>query len=74
MKAITGKTLQGDYRNTQRRSCAYMDYPTGERVSVEIEGREYERTVHERAVWRNQGPNRVVVRFVKVQGINYELA
>lgn len=74
MALITGRTLENDYRNAPRRSCAYVDYPTDERVSVEIEGREYERTVHERAVWRNQGPNRMVARFVKVYGINYELA
>ena len=73
MKSITGKTIEGNFLGAALRSCAKVDYPTKERVTVTIDGTEYERTVHERAIWRNNGRNTVIARFVTVNGINWEV-
>lgn len=74
MKTITGKTIDGNYLGAAKRSCAKVDYPTSERITVTIDGTEYERTVHERAIWRN-GPrgNTVIAQFVIVNGTNWEV-
>jgi len=74
MKAtITGKTISGNYIGQPRRSCKRIDVPTSERVEVELDGRTYQRTVHERRVWRNMGEATVEARFVTIGGTNYEV-
>lgn len=67
---ITGR-LEGNYIDRARRSCRKIDVPTGERVSVRIGDQVYERTVHERRVWRNSGPHTTLARFVIVDGADY---
>lgn len=71
---ITGKTIDGNYLSTERRSCKYYDAPTDERVTVTLWGKDYERTVHERRIWRNMGAHTLVARFVIIDGTNYEVA
>lgn len=70
---ITGKTLEGNYVSAPRKSGRPIDEPTGIKVTVTIGGEQYERTVMERRIWRNMGPSRLVARFVKVNGVNYEV-
>lgn len=65
----TGRIIPGNYRL----SCKPIDLPTKERGTVTIDGVDYERTVHERIVWRNTKPSTVSARFVIVDGVNYEV-
>lgn len=72
---ITGRIIEGNYQGVPRTSYAKVDYPTGERVSVEVGGVTYGRTVFERAVCRSNPQNGVVLaRFVIVNGVQYEVA
>lgn len=72
--AISDKyTISNNYLGAPRTSCKPFDYPTGERVTVVLDGTEYERTVHERAIWRAGKPNKLVARFVIVNGVNYRV-
>lgn len=64
-------TLNGNYINAPLRSCKPVDQPTGERVTVELDGQTYERTVYERVIWRNSGRHTVSARFVIIDGTNY---
>lgn len=65
------KVLEGNYIGKLCTSCAKIDTPTHERVTVILDGVEYERTVYERIVWRNQGENTVIARFVWINGVFY---
>lgn len=60
----TGKTLKGNYIGWPLRSCKPIDYPTEERAIINHEGQTYERTIHERAIYRNMEPNTLWCRFV----------
>ena len=64
----TGKTLNNDYRGKALQSCKPIDYPTGGRVFVIHQNKLYERTIHERAIWRNMKPNTIWSRFVIIDG------
>ncbi len=67
------RILEGNYIGKPRTSCAKIDYPTEERVTVSLGGKEYDRAVYERVIWRNQGENTLVDRFVWVDGKFYSL-
>lgn len=71
---ITGKTINGNHINAPRRSCKPIDCPTEQRITVTIDGTEYDRAIYERIVWRNSGEREVISRFVIVNGTNYEVA
>ena len=71
---LTGKIINGNYINAPRRSCKPYDYPTEERVTVELDGKTYERTIYERVTWRNSAKSSVSARFVIINGTNYEVA
>lgn len=64
-------TLIGNYIYAPRVSGAEIDYETDDRVVVNLDGKEYERTVYERVVWRNQAEYTVVARFVWIKGMFY---
>lgn len=64
-------TIGGNYIKAPKVSGKPIDAPTDERVTVELNGSTYERTVHERTIWRNMKRNRVIARFVIIDGINY---
>lgn len=64
-------TINGSYIGAPKVSGKPVDAPTSERVTVELNGSTYERTVHERTIWRNMKKNRVIARFVTIDGINY---
>lgn len=64
----TGKTLKGNYIGWPLRSCKPIDYPTEERAIIKHEGQTYERTIHERAIYRTMKPNTVWSRFVIIDG------
>ena len=64
-------TIDGTYINARKHSTKPIDQPTDERVTVELDGKTYERTVYERIIWRNMGESTVDARFVIVNGINY---
>jgi len=65
------KTISGNNIDAPRQSCKSVDIPTSERVTVELDGKTYERTVYERLRWRNNGNSTVRARFVIVNGTNY---
>lgn len=69
----TGKTIEGNFQGTPHTSCAKIDFPTRERIAITIAGTEYERTVFERAIYRNMGDIETVARFVIVDGVQYEI-
>lgn len=69
----TGRIIPGNYRLAPQQSCKPIDLPTKERGTVTIDGVDYERTVHERIVWRNTRPSTVSARFVIVDGVNHEV-
>lgn len=71
---ITGKTIDGNFQGTPRTSCSKADYATDERITVTIDGIDYERTIFNRVIWRNQGEQTLVAQFVIVNGIQYEVA
>lgn len=73
-KNITGNVIDGNYIDAPRRSCKPVDYPTKERIEVTIDGKTYERTVYQRAIWRNMGESTIVAEFVIVNDTNYEVA
>lgn len=64
-------TISGNYVNAPLRSCRPVDQPTSERITVTLDGVEYERTVYERVIWRNSGKRTVSARFVIINGTNY---
>lgn len=65
------KTLGYNYINAPLRSCKPIDQPTKERITIELDGKTYERTIYERIIWRNNGRHTIVARFVIVNGVNY---
>lgn len=69
----TATILKGNHIGDPRVSCKKIDSPTHERVTVILDGIEYERTVWERVVWRNRKPSTVVARFVWINGIFYAI-
>lgn len=69
----TGKIIGGNYIGAPKRSCKPIDVPTKIRGTVSIDGVEYERTVHERVIWRNMGTSTTKARFVIVNGTNHEV-
>lgn len=69
----TGKTIEGNYIGASLRSCGKVDQPTKQRITVTIDGTEYDRAIYERIVWRNSTNSDVIARFVIVNGINYEV-
>ena len=73
---ITGKTISGNYLHAPRRSGKPVDCATRTRITVTIDGIEYDRAIYERAIWRNHGTgvDDVIARFVIVNGVNYEVA
>jgi hypothetical protein len=64
-------TINGNYIDVPKQSCKLIDHPTKERITVELDGQTYERTVYERVIWRNMGKSAVSARFVIVNGISY---
>ena len=64
-------TIDGNYIGAPKQSHKPIDHPTSERVTVELDGKTYERTIYERIIWRNMADNTVFARFVIVNGINY---
>lgn len=70
----TGKTISGNYVGASLRSCGKVDLPTKQRITVTIDGTEYDRAIYERIVWRNGCDSDVIARFVIVNGTNYEVA
>ena len=71
---LTGKTIDGNYINAPKRSCKPIDSPTKERITVELDGKSYDRAIYERVIWRNMGESEIVARFVIINGINHEVA
>ena len=71
IKLDAESTLNGNHINAPLRSCKPVDQPTGERVTVELDGTTYERTVYERIIWRASGRHTVSARFVIIDGTNY---
>lgn len=69
----TGKTIKGNYIHAPRRSCKPIDRPTRQRITVVVDGVEYDRAIYERIVWRKSAKTETIVRFVIVNGINYEI-
>lgn len=69
----TGKTIEGNFQGKPHTSCAKIDFPTRERIAITIDGTEYERTVFERAIYRNMGDIEIIARFVIVDGVQYEI-
>ncbi|RVU97074.1 hypothetical protein EII22_09065 [Coriobacteriales bacterium OH1046] len=69
----TGRIIPGNHKLAPQCSCKPIDLPTKERGTVTIDGVDYERTVHERIIWRNARPGTVAARFVIVDGVNYEV-
>ena len=70
----TGKTIEGSYIGAPLRSCGKVDRPTEQRITVTIDGTEYDRAIYKRIVWRNGGESTVLAQFVIVNGTNYEVA
>lgn len=68
------KTLKNDYRFTPLQSCKPLDCVTKERSVFMLNGTEYERTIHERVIWRN-GPRGCthLAYFVIINGTFYEV-
>lgn len=73
INSATATILEGNYIGACTKSCAIIDAPTKERVVVVLDGVEYERTVYERFVWRNQGDNTLIARFVWINGTFYAI-
>lgn len=71
---LTGKTIKGNFQDKPFTSCSKHDLPTGERITITIDGIEYERTLFERIKYRTQGENTHIAFFVIVNGIQYEVA
>ena len=67
----TAPILKGNHIGDPCVSCGKIDRPTHERVTVILDGVEYERTVWERVVWRNRKPGTVIARFVWIGGAFY---
>lgn len=70
---ITGKTIEGNFQGKPFTSCSKHDLPTGERITITIDGIEYERTIFERIKYRTQGEHTHIAFFVIVNGIQYEV-
>lgn len=70
---ITGKKLEGNFLGAPTTSCKPKDYPTKERVSIELNGNTYERTIHERIIWRASGKHTLKARFVIIDGGFWEV-
>lgn len=70
----TGKTIDGNFQGKTFTSCSKHDLPTDERITITIDGTEYERTIFERIEYRNMGENTLIARFVIVNGVQYEVA
>ena len=70
----TGKTIKGNYIHSPRRSCRLIDLPTRQRITITIDGTEYDRAIYERIIWRNSARSETIARFVIVNGVNYEIA
>ena len=70
---ITGKTIEGNFQGKPFTSCSKHDLPTGERITITIDGIEYERTIFERIKYRTQGEHTHIAFFVIVNGIQYEI-
>lgn len=64
-------TINGNFVNAPQVSGKSIDVPTDERITVELDGQAYERTVYERLRWRNSGKSTVRARFVIIDGTNY---
>lgn len=64
-------TINGNFIDAPKQSGKSIDVPTDERITVELDGQTYERTVYERLRWRNSGKCTVRARFVIVNGTNY---
>lgn len=71
---LTGKTIKGNYIHAPRRSCRTIDCSTKQRITVTLNGTEYNRTIYERIIWRNGFRVETIARFVIVNGVNYEIA
>lgn len=71
---LTGKTIEGNYTDKPRTSCALIDLSTGMRITVNIDGIEYDRAIFERIKWRTQGEHTHIAFFIIVNGIQYEVA
>lgn len=70
---ITGKRLEGNYLGAPTTSCKPKDYPTKERISIDLNGKTYERTIHERIIWRASGKHTLKARFVIIDGSFWEV-
>lgn len=65
--------LEGNHIGAVRKSCNKIDRPTNERVICVLDGKEYERTMYERKIWRNQGEHTVIAKFVWINGKFYKI-
>lgn len=71
---ITGKILKGSYLSAIRDEVGKLyDVPTGIMVTVEIDGKDHQSTVYERREFRGSEPSKLVCKFVKANGYNYEI-
>lgn len=67
---LTGNVLKGNYTNAPHISGELVDAPIqGKRVTVMLDGMQYERTLHHRVKW-TQGPTarKTVAEFVIING------
>lgn len=71
IKLDSTNALNGNFIDAPHRSGKPVDRPSGERITVELDGKTYERTIYERIIWRNMGKCSVSTRFVIVNGTNY---
>lgn len=71
---LTGKTIKGNYIHAPRRSCRTIDRPTKQRITVTLNGTEYNRAIYERIIWRNGFRTEIIARFVIINNTNYEIA
>lgn len=70
----TKKEITGDYFSAPHTSCALVDVLARHAaVTVKHEGTVYERALYQRVIYRNQAPNTVIARFVKINGKNWEV-
>lgn len=71
---ITGKILKGSYLSALRDEIGKLyDVPTGITATVEIDGKDHQSTVYERREFRGSEPSKLICRFVKLGGFNYEI-